>query len=298
MLRKALYVIGMMFLLVLSVYLIYIKYYKKNVNNDTLPMPSANVLEVKYASVDMIYDFPSKTVSSKIADIRPQVDGIIVKKFFTDGSMVKKGDKLYHIDQAAHIIIPAPISGYISRSYVTEGTLASKNQIAPLARITQIDPVYVDIPIPSNQFAELGKYKNLSVLLLIDGSEYEHGGTIKSKEVLVDGATDSIIIRAEFPNPEGNLLIGTFVTARLVIRLDNSITLPQQSVSIATNGITSVLTVDENGIVHKKDVTIYNVTGNRWGIAEGLNEGEKVIYEGIHKFRDGLKVNPQVTEDK
>ncbi len=95
-------------------------------------------------------------------------DGIIVKKMFTEGAFVHKGEKLYQIDHVEKITILTPISGYIGRSFITEGSLVTQNQLEPLTTITQLDPMYVDISIPSNQIAEIKSYKNKKVKLFID----------------------------------------------------------------------------------------------------------------------------------
>jgi multidrug efflux pump subunit AcrA (membrane-fusion protein) len=262
---------------------------KKGLQADKLT-PHVNVVQVKSSTVQITYEFPAKTVPVRVAEVRPQVDGIVIKQFFKDGDFVQKGQKLYAIDPASNIIIPAPITGHISRTYITEGTLVSRNQQQALARITQINPIYVDIAIPSTDFTTLKQYQDkLSATLVVNGIRYPHSGVIKSKEVFLDETTDSITIRAEFPNAEGQLLAGEFVVAEISTEIENSISVPQQTVILMPNGSMSVLKV-ENGTIVQTTVSTYKSDRLHWGVSSGLNDGDLIIYEGQHKYKDGQSV--------
>jgi len=233
----------------------------------------------------------------RIAEIRPQISGLLQKRLFTEGTDVKEGDALYQIDPApfqaalenaeaalrraqanlpavearanryknalddkavskqdydeasaalkqahaeiaycqamvetarinlGYTLIVAPITGRIGRSSVTEGDIVTAYQPAPLVSIQQLDPIYVDVPQSRTALLELvrrleegrlnhvGTNQDKVQLLLEDGTIYPLEGTLEFRDVTVDPATGSVILRTVFPNPNGVLLPSSFVRA-------------------------------------------------------------------------------------
>ncbi|ACN14690.1 RND efflux transporter (HlyD family secretion protein) [Desulforapulum autotrophicum HRM2] len=68
----------------------------------TPPPVEVNVYTVKSESVVFTRDLPGRTSAFQVAEIRPQVTGIILKRLFTEGSHVAKGQQLYQIDPATY----------------------------------------------------------------------------------------------------------------------------------------------------------------------------------------------------
>lgn len=62
--------------------------------------PDVIVETVKATPLLLTSELPARTVASRIAEIRPQVSGIVLSRDFTEGSDVKAGQPLYHIDPA------------------------------------------------------------------------------------------------------------------------------------------------------------------------------------------------------
>ncbi|MGG7445129.1 efflux RND transporter periplasmic adaptor subunit [Kosakonia oryzendophytica] len=199
--------------------------------------------------------------------------------------------------------ITAPISGRIGRSSVTQGALLTANQTTALATIQQLDPIYVDIPQSSTALLKLqdefaaGRLKRngdqqAEVKLTLDnGTEYSHPGRIKLSEVTVDESTDSVIIRAEFPNPDGRLLPGMFVRAKLQEGVsENALLVPQRAIARDPTGQASALVVGKDSKVIRKTVVTDRVVGNQWLIRDGLQSGDRVIVDGTQKAQPGSEV--------
>ena len=121
--------------------------------------------------------------------------------------------------------VPAPITGRIGRSLFTAGALVTAGQSEPLATIQRLDPIFVDIQ--QSSAALLALRKSLATggvvpiraqvrLTLEDGSEYGQTGTLEFAEAVVDPNTGTVTLRARFPNPQGLLLPGMYVRAKLV----------------------------------------------------------------------------------
>jgi membrane fusion protein, multidrug efflux system len=64
--------------------------------------PEVSVVTVHPQSVAITAELPGRTVASLVAEVRPQVDGIIQSRLFKEGSEVAKGDPLYQIDPASY----------------------------------------------------------------------------------------------------------------------------------------------------------------------------------------------------
>jgi membrane fusion protein (multidrug efflux system) len=119
----------------------------------------------------------------------------------------------------------APISGIISRSFVSEGTVITKvaRQQTTLAQIIQRDPIRVvsRVPVaaslPSNEVLSAGQQSKERVevsLILPDGSRFLHSGRISGEGYEIVPETQMIEIMSEFPNPDNRLRPGQTVTLR------------------------------------------------------------------------------------
>ncbi|MFB2682551.1 MULTISPECIES: efflux RND transporter periplasmic adaptor subunit [Shewanella] len=202
----------------------------------------------------------------------------------------------------------APISGRIGKSSVTAGALVTANQSQTLATIQQLDPINVDIAQSSAQLLRLkaklqqGKLQaadNADVqLVLEDGTVYGHSGKLQFAEVSVDENTGSVILRAEFPNPDGLLLPGMYVRAVLNTGTDpQAILVPQKAISRNAKGQAVAMVVNDQGVVEAKIVTTAEVIDNQWRITAGLEAGDKLIVEGLQKIRPGAPVTPKVISE-
>jgi membrane fusion protein (multidrug efflux system) len=198
--------------------------------------------------------------------------------------------------------IPAPISGRIGRSLATVGALATANQAEPLAIIQKTDPIYVDIRQSAADLTALRrKLQDTGVstgstavrLTLDDGSEYGPTGTVQFSEVVVDEGTGTVTLRARFPNPQGLLLPGMFVTARFVQAVDENVFLvPQQAVVRDLGGKSAVFVVGPGNKAVRKVIETARTAGSNWVVTGGLKAGDKVITQGLANLKSGAPVKP------
>jgi membrane fusion protein (multidrug efflux system) len=196
----------------------------------------------------------------------------------------------------------APISGRIGRALVTEGALVGKAEATQLATIEQIDPIYANVTesntdlLRLRQAVKAGRVKRSAEtrvqVVMEDGSIYPHPGKLLFSDLAVDPNTGSILIRAEIPNPEKELLPGMFVRIRFPESIaDNAITLPQRAVQMGAQG-QFVMTVDKDGKATPLPVKVGGMSGGNFMIADGLKGGEQVIVNGLQKARPGSTVKP------
>lgn len=203
--------------------------------------------------------------------------------------------------------IVSPIDGRTSRSALTVGALVTANQAAPLLTVTQLDPVYVDLPQAADALLRLrrdldeGRLRSTSEggaevrLVLGDGTEHPHRGRLQFSEVTVAADTGSVTLRATFANPNGVLMPGLFVRARLESGVvDEALLVPQQAVTRNQRGEATTLVLDTDGTVRQRVIQTRQTIGNKWLVDDGLAAGDRVVVEGLQRVRDGVR--PEVRE--
>ena len=193
--------------------------------------------------------------------------------------------------------VTAPISGRIGRALVTEGALVGQGEATPLAVIQQIDPLYVNFTQPASEALRLRRAMEAGQLkaagsgaaevsvLLEDGTEYHHKGKLLFADLTVDTSTGQVTLRAEVPNPQGELLPGLYVRVQMEqAMVNNAITVPQQAVTRTDAGDTLTV-VDAEGKLSTRNVKVVAGKDNQWIVTEGLQEGEQVMVDGFQKLQ-------------
>jgi membrane fusion protein (multidrug efflux system) len=321
--------------------------------------PEVATVTVAVQPVMLTTELPGRTSPYLVADIRPQVNGLIQKRLFTEGSDVVAGQALYQIDPApfqaaldrataavsatrsraarvdellatkavsqqeaddaqaalkqaeaelqlarinlGYTEIKAPIAGRIGKSSVTGGAIVTGYQPVALATIQQLDPIYVDVPQSTAELLRLQRRltegrltqdgTGIVELLLEDGSQYPAPGTLQFRDVSVDPATGTVIVRMVFPNPKGVLLPGMFVRALVKEGVnENAILVPQNAILRDPKGTPMALVVNAKGEAEIRILKTDRAVGNQWLVAAGLAPGDQVIIEGLQKVRPGVPV--------
>jgi membrane fusion protein (multidrug efflux system) len=346
-----------------------------------MPPPPVGVVSVAPTSVPIDMELSGRLEPIRIAQVRARVTGVVQKRLFAEGAVVKAGQSLYRIDpapyqaalesaqaaqakadaalaqaqstlernrplaeskmisaltwdgtQASHraaqadlaaakaavqqarlnveyASVQAPISGRIGRSLVTEGALVSQAEATQLATIQQVDTLMANFTQSASEAMRIqraiasGSLKGSTSaqvkVLLDDGSVYPLPGRLMFADIAVDPATGQVNLRAEVPNPKGELLPGLFIKVRLqVARSEQAMVLPQQAVTRGTSEDT-VLVVGTDGQVSKRPVQLggmlsdaSNPAGPQWIITGGLKSGEQVVVDGFQKIRPKAPVKP------
>ena len=204
--------------------------------------------------------------------------------------------------QLGYTTVRAPIAGRAGRAVVTEGALVSQPEGTLMTRVEQISPIYVSFSQSAMEVLQIRRAITSGELdlqpgdavevrlTLPDGSEYGTPGLIEFLDFSVDEATGTVQLRAEFPNPEGLLLSGEFVKARIFAgKLTNIIAIPQLAVTVADDGGT-VMIVDKDGKAAVRPVKLGELVGEKWVIKSGLKPGDRVIVSNLQKLQPGMPV--------
>jgi len=199
--------------------------------------------------------------------------------------------------------VRAPITGIIGGALVTEGTLVTAEGASNLALIQQIDPVYADFTQSAQDLLALkravseGKLQSpapgqASVELVFDGgTSYAKPGKLLFSNANVDPGTGQVTLRAEFPNPDGDLLPGMYVRVRIEQAVQKSgITIPQRAVTRNAEGNPQVFVLAADQTAQVRNLVRGASLGAEWIVLSGLKSGETIIVDGVQKVTPGGKV--------
>jgi membrane fusion protein, multidrug efflux system len=206
--------------------------------------------------------------------------------------------------------IKAPISGKISRTAITVGNVVSPGS-GPLATIVSQDPMYVVFPVAAQaqaelekRYAEKGGMSAVVVRLkLPDGSLYDQKGHVDYVDPTVSSTTDTIVMRAQIPNPprfppqpgqpvDRPLIDGAFTTVLVEgIQPVMALAIPRAAVLSDQQG-NYVFVVGTDDKVEQRRIQLGQSTPTTAVVSGGLKEGETVIVDGLQRAKPGVQVTP------
>lgn len=198
--------------------------------------------------------------------------------------------------------VVAPIAGRIGQAEVTEGALVGQDSPTLLARIQQFDPVYVNLALPSSDLFALqqaignGRLAAIAspTVTLLDrhGEALPQRGTVLFTDARVDPETSTVMVRVEFPNPDGILLPGMYVRVKLDRALaKGAAIIPPQAVQQTAQGAL-VMLVGAGGTVTPRPIELGPVQAEGQVVVSGLSAGDRVIVDGHQKIQPGIPVTP------
>lgn len=191
--------------------------------------------------------------------------------------------------------VKAPFSGKIGLAAYSVGEYLPADSV--LATLVSSDPMYVLFSVSERELLSMqnagvfGTNSDLSVsLIMADGSAYRYGGKINFTDVTVGETTDTVKLRAVFPNPSKQLVSGQFVSVLLEYEA------PVEKISVSQAAVMSsptgkyVYVVDAQNKVVNKPIVIGGEQGKDYIVNEGLEAGDRVMIEGLQKVRPGVEV--------
>jgi RND family efflux transporter MFP subunit len=203
--------------------------------------------------------------------------------------------------------VTAPFFGRIQDTLFHEGALVEQQRDV-LTTLVQMDPIYVIFNVSRNELFEIQLLqrkgivpkdwdKIKAVVLLPDGSEYQHQGHVNYVSSRIDPATDSLMTRAVFPNPAGeeyvvDLVPGQFVPVRLILGENPDALLIPKEALVESQAGCHVFVVNNEDKVESRKVEVGPSYKQQLQIKKGLKEDERVITKGTQKVRPGQLVAP------
>jgi len=188
----------------------------------------------------------------------------------------------------AYTSVNAPISGRIGRAMVTEGALVTAANSTQLAKIEQIEKVYVDFSRPSSEVIGHPEMtlqaESLPVEILLGNKALEQKGQLQFSGMEVDASTGAISLRASVENRDNLLLPGMFVRVRVPVdSVKGVLTVPQKAVEIGPRGAQVNTVIDDK--LHAIPVQLGKMAGKDWVIDSGLDAGTLVVVSDVSMIK-------------
>ncbi len=195
--------------------------------------------------------------------------------------------------------ITAPITGEVGRTKLTKGNVVGPDS-GPLTVIVSRDPMYVTFPVSQREFLHVQENADRKVgaergqafavrISFSDGSTYDQTGRINFVDVTVDRATDTVLVRASFPNPRGRLIDGQLV--RVAVESDKpeeKVLIPQTALIVDQQGTYVFVVADGKAAVQR--IKVGGMSGPYSIVDDGLKGGEQVVVQGMESLRPGTPV--------
>jgi len=204
-------------------------------------------------------------------DVRAPFDGIVDRQKKQLGSLIEAGDMLttlsdnslmwvyFNVPEARYLEYKAELNKAASAN--GDGSTSKQNELQANGQLK------IDLKLANHQI-------------------FNQPGKIGAIEADFNNTTGNIAFRADFPNPEGLLRNGQTGTILIHRTIHDALVIPQR----ATFEILAkryVYVVDQDNVVHQRDITIESEQDDVFVIADGLKEDDKIILEGIRQVRDG-----------
>jgi membrane fusion protein (multidrug efflux system) len=271
----------------------------------TVDQQSANVARAKATEVnanlqlqrgqELVHNqnIPQSTVDQRAADEQAAQADVLQAQALLEQAKINLG----------YTEIRSPIDGRIGLANFTVGNLVSPSS-GTLATIVSQDPIYVTfqaseadvIEYKHRIAASADKNPHVNIhIKLPDGSMYPHAGRTNLLDVQVQPDTDTILVRAQLPNPEGMLIPGGIVGVLVDRGAPQSLlVIPQSAVQLDQAG-RYVMVVGADKKVEQRRIVAGVEQGRDIVVTQGLKEGDLVIVEGIQKVHPGQIVSTSVT---
>jgi RND family efflux transporter MFP subunit len=199
--------------------------------------------------------------------------------------------------------VTSPFDGRIGRRLKDPGNLVGVGEATLLADVDQIDPLYVyfimneldllDVTKDTKESVDAITRKDVPLYLGLANEEgYPHKGSLDFASISLNATTGTLTLRGIFPNPQGMMLPGLFAKLRVPVTLDKSALLvPTVAIGYDQLG-PYLLAVDDKNVVQRRGVKLGTVVKDLTVIAEGLQEQEWIITNGLLMAIPGKQVTP------
>jgi membrane fusion protein (multidrug efflux system) len=197
--------------------------------------------------------------------------------------------------------IRAPITGLSSFATKHDGSYIGAGADSMLTYVAALDPMRINFSISENQVLRIREEVKAGRLvvppdnsfdvevLLADGRVHPQKGEVTFSDLAFSRETGTFLVRAEVPNPEGDLRPGQFVRARLLGSVrPKAILVPKRAVLQGAQG-SFVWVVGPDGKAELRPLELGDWHGDEWFVNEGLRGGEMVVVDG------GIKIQPGAT---
>ncbi len=207
--------------------------------------------------------------------------------------------------------VTAPVSGRVSRYYVTVGNLIQSGDQSGgtlLTTIMSLDPMYAYFDMDERTVQRVGQLIRASEsessavkewlvsLGLATEEGFPHQGTSDFVDNQVSPKTGTLRVRGVFPNKEKSLSPGFFARVRVPIGPPHQALLVSDRALDTDQGQKILYVVNDNNEVVSRPIRVGALHEGLRAIEDGLKPGERVIVNGLQLVRPGVAVEPKLAD--
>ncbi len=204
--------------------------------------------------------------------------------------------------------VVAPVDGRVSRALVTPGNFVSgiPGANTTLTTIVSVDPMYVYVDVDENSLLGLQELMRNNELPhdaegrvqvevgLADETGFPRTGVVESLGNRLDAGTGSILMRVLVRNPDGVLLPGLFMRVRMPTTARKPTVLVNQRAIGTDQSQKFVYVVGDDDVAQYRAVTLGPIVDGLRIVRTGLQDGERIVVNGLQRIRPGTPVTPEL----
>jgi membrane fusion protein, multidrug efflux system len=219
---------------------------------------------------------------------------------------VSQAEAMVHNAQInmGYALIKAPVDGYIGRIPFKAGSLVGTTTTEPLTVLSEIKNIHAYFSLSENDFIQFKnqfpgktieeKIKQIPPveLVLADNSVYPQKGKVETVSGQFNNSMGAISFRATFQNTDGQLRSGNTGRIRIPRSIASALIIPQEATFELQDKV-FVFALGDSNKVASKPITIAGKSGDYYLVEKGINAGEKIVYTGLDRLKDGVVIQPQ-----
>lgn len=197
--------------------------------------------------------------------------------------------------QLSHARVTAPIGGRVGLRQVDPGNIVRQSDAGGIVVITQMQPMGVVFPIPEDALPRVLRRLAAGDRVPVEAwdraqKERLGSGRLVTADNVIDTATGTVKLKAEFANADGALYPNQFVNVRMAVETRTNATLvPSAAIQRGAAG-PFVYTVKPDQTVAVAAVKVGPAEGDVTAIDSGIAPGAMVVVDGADRLREGARV--------
>ncbi|NOW94234.1 efflux RND transporter periplasmic adaptor subunit [Mucilaginibacter sp. SG564] len=254
----------------------------------------------------------------QVNKVKPLVEKDIISHYELESAEYTQQSKAAALAQAkaalvnaqvnlGYTTITSPVNGVIGSLPYKLGSLITSTTTDPLTTVYNTSNIYAYFALNEKQLldfskdsagttsfkSKLSKLPNV-LLILPDGTTYEHTGRVETVNGLINTATGAANVRADFVNPRGIIRSGSSASVRIPNTIKSGLLVPQRATYELQDKRFVYLVDKQNKIKNVAIQVMDNTAGQFYVVTDGLHAGDKIVLESANNLPDGttIKVNP------
>ena len=227
-------------------------------------------------------------------------DSIASQQVDTQAALVRQLEGTVASDQAqvdaarlqlSYTQVTAPFAGRLGLRQADKGNVVGPSDANGIVTINQVRPIDAAFSVPEAHLPQMRRRMAAGEELPVelwdrDSRRQLAKGRVVALDNAIDSTTGTIKVKAAFANEDGRLYPNQFVNVKLQVdRLEGVLTVPASA--LQNN---AVYLVRDDGTVALRRVRVGVVDGDRVSVQGELQEGDRVVVDGMDRLRDGTKV--------